>query len=194
MTTSPPTGKKLPLYRSLYVQVITAVVIGVLLGHFYPQIGESMKPLGDGFIKLVKMVIAPVIFLTVVSGIAGMRELAAVGRIAGKAFAYFLFFSTLALIVGLGGFGQFTVTYFVPSVASAVYSLDAAAAGIIISTGYMTAIAVNLLVGLLVDRYNKLLVLAGLFVLLAIASASMIRSPARRSASSIAWIAVVVSS
>ena len=73
----------------------------------------------------------------------------------------------LALIVGLGGFGQFTVTYFVPSVASSVYGLDAAAAGIIISTGYMTAIAVNLLVGLLADRYNKLLVLAGLFVLLA---------------------------
>jgi len=79
----------------------------------------------------------------------------------------------LALIVGLGGFGQFTVTYFVPSVASSVYGLDAAAAGIIISTGYLTAIAVNLLVGLLVDRYNKLLVLAGLFVLLAVASASM---------------------
>ena len=64
----------------------------------------------------------------------------------------------LALIVGLGGFGQFTVTYFVPSVASSVYGLDAAAAGVIISTGYMTAIAVNLLVGLLADRYNKLLV------------------------------------
>jgi cyanate permease len=79
----------------------------------------------------------------------------------------------LALIVGLGGFGQFTVTYFVPSVASSVYGLDAAAAGIIISTGYLTAIAVNLVVGLLADRYNKLLVLAGLFVLLAVASASM---------------------
>jgi predicted MFS family arabinose efflux permease len=79
----------------------------------------------------------------------------------------------LALIVGLGGFGQFTVTYFVPSVADSVYGLDAAAAGIIISTGYMTAIAVNLLVGLLMDRYDKLAVLGGVFVLLAVASASM---------------------
>ena len=80
---------------------------------------------------------------------------------------------TLALIVGLGGFGQFTVTYFVPSVARATYGLDAAAAGVIISTGYLTAIAVNLLVGLLADRFNKVAVLGGVFVLLAIASASL---------------------
>jgi predicted MFS family arabinose efflux permease len=79
----------------------------------------------------------------------------------------------LALIVGMGGFGQFTVTYFVPSVAKAVYALDARAAGVIISTGYMTAIIVNLIVGLLVDRFNKLAVLGGIFTLLAIASASM---------------------
>ena len=79
----------------------------------------------------------------------------------------------LALIVGLGGFGQFTVTYFVPSVAGSVYGLDAAAAGVIISTGYMTAIAVNLVVGFLADRHNKLMVLAAVFVLLAAASASM---------------------
>ena len=79
----------------------------------------------------------------------------------------------LALIVGLGGFGQFTVTYFVPSVVDSMYGLDAAAAGIIISTGYLTAIGVNLVVGILADRYNKLLVLAALFVLLAIASATM---------------------
>ncbi len=79
----------------------------------------------------------------------------------------------LALIVGLGGFGQFTVTNFVPSVAQAVYGLDAAAAGLIISTGYLTAILVNLVVGLLADRFNKVLVLGGLFVLLAIASATL---------------------
>jgi NNP family nitrate/nitrite transporter-like MFS transporter len=79
----------------------------------------------------------------------------------------------LALIVGLGGFGQFTVTYFVPSVARQLYGLDAAAAGVIISTGYMTAIVVNLAVGWLADRFNKVLVLGGVFVLLAIASASM---------------------
>jgi predicted MFS family arabinose efflux permease len=79
----------------------------------------------------------------------------------------------LALIVGMGGFGQFTVTYFVPSVANALYGLDARSAGFIISTGYMTAIVVNLLVGLLVDRFNKLAVLGGIFVLLAIASSAM---------------------
>ena len=79
----------------------------------------------------------------------------------------------LALIVGLGGFGQFTVTYFVPSVADALYGLNAAAAGVIISTGYVAAIVVNLAVGLLADRFNKLLVLGGVFVLLAFASSSM---------------------
>ncbi|WP_294300769.1 dicarboxylate/amino acid:cation symporter [uncultured Sphingomonas sp.] len=95
------TLRKVPFYRHLYVQVIVAIALGVTLGAVYPETGAALKPLGDGFIKLVKMVIAPVIFLTVVTGIAGMRELTAVGRVAGKAFAYFLFFSTLALIVGL---------------------------------------------------------------------------------------------
>ena len=88
-------------YSHLYVQVLIAITAGVLLGHFAPGTGEAMKPIGDGFIKLVKMIIVPVIFLTIVTGIAGMRDLSAVGRVAGKAFAYFLFFSTLALIVGL---------------------------------------------------------------------------------------------
>ncbi|MEH3038075.1 MAG: dicarboxylate/amino acid:cation symporter [Sphingomonas adhaesiva] len=90
-----------PWYRHLYVQVLVAIAAGVLLGHFAPATGEALKPLGDAFIKLVKMIIAPVIFLTIVTGIAGMRDLAAVGRVAAKAFGYFLFFSTLALIVGL---------------------------------------------------------------------------------------------
>ena len=81
--------------------MLIAITIGVLLGHFAPATGEAMKPIGDAFIKLVKMIIAPVIFLTIVTGIAGMRDLGAVGRVAGKAFAYFLFFSTLALIIGL---------------------------------------------------------------------------------------------
>ncbi len=89
------------LAGQLYVQVLAAIVLGAALGHFWPHIGEAMKPFGDGFIKLVKMIIAPVIFLTLVTGIAGMKEIASVGRVAGKAFAYFLFFSTLALIVGL---------------------------------------------------------------------------------------------
>jgi aerobic C4-dicarboxylate transport protein len=87
--------------RHLYAQVLVAIVLGAVVGHFWPVFGESLKPLGDGFIKLVKMIIAPVIFLTLVTGIAGMKEMAAVGRVAGKAFVYFLFFSTLALIVGL---------------------------------------------------------------------------------------------
>ena len=91
----------LPWYRHLYVQVLIAITAGVLLGHFYPTTGAALKPVGDAFIKLVKMIIAPVIFLTIVTGIAGMRDLASVGRVAGKAFIYFLFFSTLALIVGL---------------------------------------------------------------------------------------------
>lgn len=92
---------KLPFYRHLYVQVLTAIAAGILLGHYYPQIGASLQPLGDAFIKLVRMVIAPVIFLTVTTGIAGMADLKKFGRVVGKSFIYFLVFSTLALIVGL---------------------------------------------------------------------------------------------
>jgi len=90
-----------PFYRHLYAQVLVAIALGVAVGHLWPGAGDALRPLGDGFIKLVKMVIAPVIFLTVVGGIASMRELASVGRVALKAFGYFLTFSTLALIVGL---------------------------------------------------------------------------------------------
>ena len=90
-----------PFYRHLYFQVLLAIVLGGAIGHFFPAFGESLKPLGDAFIKLVKMIIAPVIFLTIVTGIAGMRDLGRVGRVAAKAFGYFLVFSTLALIVGL---------------------------------------------------------------------------------------------
>ena len=66
---------KKPFYRSLYVQVLTAIIIGVLLGHFYPTVAEAMRPLGDGFVKLIKMIIAPIIFCTVVIGIAGMESM-----------------------------------------------------------------------------------------------------------------------
>ncbi|RWR08565.1 dicarboxylate/amino acid:cation symporter [Paenirhodobacter populi] len=90
-----------PFYRHLYFWVLLAIVAGALIGHFFPQTGEAMKPLGDGFIKLVKMIIAPVIFLTIVTGLAGMGSLKGVGSVVSKAFGYFLFFSTLALIVGL---------------------------------------------------------------------------------------------
>ncbi|WP_374596384.1 dicarboxylate/amino acid:cation symporter [Brevundimonas sp.] len=104
--------KRKPFYAQLYFQVLFAIFMGGLIGHFFPStigpdgqaiagLGEQLKPLGDGFIKLVKMIIAPVIFLTIVTGIAGMSNLGSVGRVVGKAFAYFLTFSTLALIVGL---------------------------------------------------------------------------------------------
>ncbi len=85
----------------LYLQVLVAILLGALLGVFAPSTGAALKPLGDAFISLVKMVIAPVIFLTIVTGIAGMRELGELGRVVAKAFGYFLFFSTLALILGL---------------------------------------------------------------------------------------------
>ncbi len=92
---------KKPLYQSLYIQVITAIVIGVLLGHFYPETGTAMKPLGDGFIKLIKMIIAPIIFCTVVVGIAGMEDMKKVGKTGGLALLYFEVVSSIALVVGL---------------------------------------------------------------------------------------------
>lgn len=97
--TSPLKTKQ--FYQQLYFQVIMAIIAGILLGEFYPELGEKMKPLGDGFIKLVKMIIAPVIFITLTLGIAHMTDLKKVGRIAIKAMIYFFTFSTLALIIGL---------------------------------------------------------------------------------------------
>jgi aerobic C4-dicarboxylate transport protein len=96
-----PLPAPVPFYRQLYFQVVVAIVLGALLGHFEPAFAESLKPLGDAFIKLVKMIIAPVIFLTIVTGIAGMTHLKTVGRVFAKSMTYFLFFSTLALIVGM---------------------------------------------------------------------------------------------
>ena len=90
-----------PFYTHLYAQVLTAIFFGVLLGYFYPQLGEQMKPLGDGFIKLIKMLIAPIIFCTVVHGIASMEDLKKVGRVGLKALIYFEVVTSLALIVGL---------------------------------------------------------------------------------------------
>ena len=92
---------KTPFYKILYVQVLFAIVCGVLLGIFYPKLGVDMKPLGDGFIKLIKMIIAPVIFCTVVAGIAGMQDMKKVGRVGGKALLYFEVVSTIALAIGL---------------------------------------------------------------------------------------------
>src|ERR1700750_1167868 len=94
-------AKKPPLYKSLYFQVLVAIAIGVLLGHFYPHTGEMMKPLGDGFIKLIKMLIAPIIFCTVVLGIAGMEDMKKVGKTGALALVYFEVLSAVSLIIGL---------------------------------------------------------------------------------------------
>ncbi|MDK3026370.1 dicarboxylate/amino acid:cation symporter [Cupriavidus taiwanensis] len=91
-----------PFYKILYVQVLCAICIGILLGHFWPDTGVAIKPLGDGFIKLIKMIIGPIIFCTVVTGIAGMSDMKKVGRVGGKALLYFEVVSTFALLIGLG--------------------------------------------------------------------------------------------
>src|ERR671913_1496841 len=88
-------------YQHLYVQVLGAIVLGILLGHFYPSLGEAMKPLGDAFIKMIKMLIAPIIFFTVVHGIASMKDMKKVGRVGLKALIYFEVVTTLALVIGL---------------------------------------------------------------------------------------------
>ena len=93
--------RKTPIYKVLYFQVICAIVIGILLGTFMPEVGAKMKPLGDGFIRLIKMIIAPVIFCTVVTGIAGMENMKTVGKTGGLALLYFEVVSTIALIIGL---------------------------------------------------------------------------------------------
>ena len=92
---------KTPIYKALYFQVICAIVIGILLGFLAPEIGAQMKPFGDGFIRLIKMIIAPVIFCTVVTGIAGMEDMKKVGKTGGLALLYFEVVSTIALIIGL---------------------------------------------------------------------------------------------
>ncbi len=95
------TAVRKPWYRVLYIQVLIAVALGILVGHFFPAFGKSLKPLGDGFIKLVKMMIAPIIFCTVVHGIASMGDLRKLGRTGAKALFYFEVVSTLALAIGL---------------------------------------------------------------------------------------------
>lgn len=96
-----PIPTKTPFYKVLYLQVLFAVFTGVLLGHFYPSFAESMKPFGDGFIKAIKMIIAPIIFCTVVIGIAGMEDMKKIGKTGGIALLYFEVVSTIALIFGL---------------------------------------------------------------------------------------------
>jgi aerobic C4-dicarboxylate transport protein len=96
-----PAPRSRPFYTHLYVQVLVAITAGILLGYFYPDAGEAMKPLGDGFIKLIKMLIAPIIFCTVVLGIAGMEDMKKVGKTGAFALLYFEVVSTLALVIGL---------------------------------------------------------------------------------------------
>ena len=93
--------QKKRFYQYLYAQVLTAIACGILLGYYYPDAGVAMKPLGDGFIKLIKMIITPVIFCTVVTGIAGMEDMKKVGRVGGKALIYFEVISSIALAIGL---------------------------------------------------------------------------------------------
>lgn len=95
--------RRRPFYHHLYVQMLAAIVLGVILGHYSPGLGEQMKPLGDTFIKLIKMLIAPIIFCTVVSGIASMRDLKRIGRIGFKSLVYFEVLTTIALVIGLIG-------------------------------------------------------------------------------------------
>src|SRR6516164_4252080 len=90
-----------PWYTILYIQVLIAIAIGIALGHFYPKAAIARKPLGDGFIALIKMMIAPVIFCTVVHGISSMSDLKKIGRIGLKTLIYFEVVSTLALAIGL---------------------------------------------------------------------------------------------
>src|ERR1044072_2734438 len=94
-------SKPKKLYQHLYFQVLTAILIGALLGYFFPSLGEKMKPFGDGFIKLIKMLIAPIIFLTVVVGIATIGDLKKLGRVGLKSLVYFEVVTTIALVIGL---------------------------------------------------------------------------------------------
>jgi aerobic C4-dicarboxylate transport protein len=95
-----PTARK-PWYKVLYLQVLTGVILGILVGYFFPAFGKALKPFGDGFVKLVKMIIAPIIFCTVVHGIASMGDHKKLGRLGVKALVYFEIVSTFALIIGL---------------------------------------------------------------------------------------------
>src|SRR5499433_4612517 len=90
-----------PWYTILYIQVLIAITVGILIGHFWPTFGKELKPLGDGFISLIKMMIGPVIFCTVVHGIGSMRDVKKVGRVGVKTLFYFAAVSTVALAIGL---------------------------------------------------------------------------------------------
>jgi aerobic C4-dicarboxylate transport protein len=94
-------GRRKPLYKQIYFWVLVGIALGILVGHFFPATGEALEPVGTSFVNLIKMVIAPVIFCTVVSGIAGMQSMRSVGRVGVKALVYFEVLTTVALIIGL---------------------------------------------------------------------------------------------
>jgi predicted MFS family arabinose efflux permease len=153
---------------SALASVIGAPLGGVLVGEF----GWRVAILGYAAMAVVGATVFSMFYRPTSDATPNVHAPPAHGSASRSAFLSPVVWM-LALIVGLGGFGQFTVTYFVPSVANALYGLDARAAGLIISTGYLTAIVVNLGVGWLADRFNKLIVLGVVFVLLAAASASL---------------------
>src|SRR5215213_957721 len=94
--------KKKKLYQALYFQVVVGLAIGILVGHFWPDLGASLKPLGDGFVKIVKMMIAPVVFCTIVSGITSLNDTREIGKTLVKSMGLFYALTILALLVGLG--------------------------------------------------------------------------------------------
>src|SRR5271154_4929599 len=100
-TAAPEKRRPKNWYKHLWVQVLVAMGVGIALGQFYPHLGVRMQPLGDAFIKAIRMLIAPIIFCTVVHGIARMADMARVGRVALKAIIYFEVLTTLALVIGL---------------------------------------------------------------------------------------------
>ncbi len=103
MSTTSTSPEKQKFYKTLHFQILVAILAGTALGYFYPSLGEQMKPLGDGFIKLIRMMIAPIIFLTLVVGIANVSDLRQLGRVGVKALTYFEVVTTLALVIGLAG-------------------------------------------------------------------------------------------
>jgi aerobic C4-dicarboxylate transport protein len=180
-------------WQHLYLQVLVAIALGTLAGWLWPDFGASLKPLGDAFVKLVKMIIAPVIFLTVVTGIGGMRELGSVGRVAIKALGYFLVVSTLALLVGLvvgnviqPGAGMHVDPASLDAKAVASFSHQAHETTI---TGFLMAIIPDTLVSALTAGS----ILQTLFVAILFGSAmAMVGEPARPIQVALDRIAVIV--
>jgi len=144
-----------PPRNSLYVQVVGAIAVGVALGHWYPDVAVTMRPLGDGFVKLVKMMIGPIIFCTVVTGIAAVQDIKAVGRTGGLALLYFEVMSTIALILGLC-----VVNFLRPGAGMNVdaHTLDTAAVAAYSGPGKLQSVSdflLNVIPTTLIDAFAK---------------------------------------